>query len=214
MKRKLVSLSFLLLSLCATGQEEVRGVAERGNKCWDVDSVVNEMKVRGQEIPYLYDWLSKVDKDFKGDADSFLTDVKQYRGASYYTTFNIQYGGHYWPSDWFPMPMYVSWYSQRNFEYGIYTFGPSYRKNSVLWIVDGSFCMVSGCKARVRVDTQERFSSSGWPIFMEDIEKVEIEEGNENFRNLIPHLKSWRGKTPTIIYVTTKGSLCYPRSVW
>lgn len=213
MKRDLVSLLLLLFSLCATGQE-VRGVAERCNKYWNVDSVVNEMKVRGQEIPYLYEWLSKEDKDFEGDTDAFLTDLKQYKNASYYTTFNLQSGGHYWPSDWSPMPKYVSWYSQRNFDYGIYTFGPSYKKNSVLWIVDGSFCMVSDCKARVRVDTQERFSSLGWPIFMEDIENVEIEERNENFRDLIPHLKLWKGKVPTIIYVTTNGKLCYPKSGW
>lgn len=103
--------------------------------------------------------------------------------------------------------------TKQNFLHGIFLFGPSYDNGSVVWFVNGEFRFISNCKARVRFDYDTGdiayvrgcgYFINDLPQLMEDVEKVEIVEGDKNFRQYLPHVMSWRGKAPALIFVTTK----------
>lgn len=179
-----------------------------GNKketTYDVTVATSEIKSSGQKIPTLIDWLNKVNEDFRGDYEVLTGWVRDYSqaGSSTFGTANMVGSSSPMPSD--PSSITLLDAGSRDYLNGIWHFGPSYKKGTVVWFVDGKFLFITNCKAKVRLDSKEDLMPTleSFPVDLDEVKTVKIVEGDENFRSLIPNLAKWKGKTPTLIYVTT-----------
>lgn len=211
-------LTILLGCLTATGQESepsdsiVCGDATctncgKGGICYDVASLAEAQRAEGKRIPKFLDLLANTVPGFDGDDDTFREDVHTYLNAGV-STRSVDYSSsftHSFPSDQ-SRTKYLSNYGRHDFGNGVWHFGPRYKRNSIVWFVNGRFLFITNCKARVRFDTDVYRASliDYLPESVDLVKSVRIVEGDKDFRSHIPHLKSWRGKTPTLIFVTTK----------
>lgn len=156
----------------------------------------------------MMEWLSEQNSHFNGSTEAWQRDIAIYsnNGSAFD---NTQAGGDGYTNIFQPnsqQPFAPVYRGRKDYQYGAWVFGPSYRRGSIVWFVNGRFLFVTGCKARVKFDyTAPRFYvAKDLPVGIEYIGKIEIVEGDKNFRQYIPHLKSWRGKTSTLIFLTTK----------
>lgn len=217
MKQNVLFIGLLLIAQMqvmgqdTTGQESkaswFSSVTEGNRKeiTYDVTVVASEIKSSGEKESTLIDWLNGVNEDFSGDYEVLMGWVKDYSqaGSSTFGTAHIEGPSSPMPSD--PSSISLLGVDSQNFDKGVWHFGPSYKKGSIVWLVDGQFLFVTNCKAKVRLDYKEDRPPlmEYFPVNLDEVKTVKIVEGEENFRSLIPHLVKWKGKTPTLIYVTT-----------
>lgn len=214
--RKFFILLSLSLCMSLSGQTSIGSKAVVKVLSYDMDSCMQVLLSRGEKTPYLFEGLSKIIPKFKGDTDSFWNDAQSYGNAAAYSYSTDRSSGDMYRHPATTMPLLeINALTKENFDRGILTFGPSYDRKSLVWFIDGKFHCVTNCRARVRMG-YDSGKSLTWdrdivflniPRFMSDVSRVEIVEGDEDFRQYIPHLRYWRGKAPVLIFVTTRSHL-------
>lgn len=207
----------LAFSLCAMGQEAATVEASgRTVLRYEVDTLTLARAARGECPDQLIEWLAAQNPDFKGDTEALRNSVEvAARGGS--TLGDAVSGVDYRVGYAYQSGMEMGESAWGRYRCGDWDFGPRYKRLPVVWFVNGRYLFITHSKARVKFDysvtpmqliigpTVSRTHMLGeLPVSLRHVASVEIVEGDKDFRQYIPHLKSWRGKAPVLIFVTTR----------
>lgn len=162
---------------------------------YDIMRLNAEIKSQGKSFPILINWLADVNPYFDGDWNTLYTPILKEPWLSY-SRFKVDFGSDYRKRK-----------KLTNKELGIWTFGPSYKRGSIVWFLNGRFLYITSSKGKIDWDDSEPFervSKTGRiPYETEYVRSVEIVEGDKDFLRYLPHVKKWRGPIPTMIFITT-----------
>jgi len=156
--------------------------------CYDVKADADSLKALGETMPTFLGWFEEKDKCFDGDTGTYFPEMGNFSNRT--PALSHSSLGYAYQS---PRVKHC---------------GPTYKKQTIVWFANGLFDEITGCTDKVRfhesIDTYRR---AGYSINADlgKVKTVEIVEGDTTFRARIPHLMSWAGDTPVLIYVTYEG---------
>jgi len=163
---------------------------------YDIMRLNTDIKLRGKSFPILLNWLADVNPYFEG---------------SWNTIYAPRSINPYWPiQSRFKNDASANYGREKkltNEQLGIWTFGPSYKRGSIVWFLNGRFLYITSSKGKIDWDDSEPFervSKTGrLPYETQYVRNVEIVEGDKDFLRYLPNVKKWRGSIPTMIFITT-----------
>lgn len=175
-------LFFILLFGCLTAKgQDFEPLAQEaycktscvdGGFCYDVDSLVRAKRAEGNRIPKFLNRLANTVPGFDGDADSFYEEVHAYLNAGVATR-SVDYSSSLTRS--FPndnsRTIYLNNYGRHNYGNGVWNFGPGYKRNSIVWFVNGRFLFITNSKVRVWFD-EEKYRASLVDYLPESVDYV------------------------------------------
>lgn len=158
---------------------------------YDVQGEVDSIQSLGETMPTFLSWFEQKDKDFNGDIDTYFLEIGSFSNRT--PALSHSATGYAYQSP------------------RVKHYGPGYKKRTIVWFANGLFDEITNCTDKVRFHESMdsyRMVSPGIRADLDKVVSVEIVEGDANFRDHIPHLKTWKGQIPVLIYVTYKEN-CY-----